>query len=144
MAASAVEVRACFEIMRELRPDLNDRDAFEQVVARRSVQGYRLLALWRRDQPVACAGFRILETFTHGRHLYVDDLITTAKERSCRHGERLFQAIIHEARVQGCEKVVLESGLANGRAHRFYFRQGMLPSALRFVLPIQKSAGGAE
>jgi hypothetical protein len=31
---------------------------------------------------------------------------------------------------------VLDAGIANHRGHRFYFRNGLLATALRFMLPL--------
>ncbi len=39
----------------------------------------------------------------------------------------------------GCVRLVLDTGMANALAQRFYFRQGMLTGALRFG----KAIGGA-
>ena len=36
------------------------------------------------------------------------------------------------AREYACARLVLDTGLANSLAQRFYFRQGMLTSAIRF------------
>jgi ribosomal protein S18 acetylase RimI-like enzyme len=135
-AETAAEIRVCFEVMRELRPHLASAEEFTDRVAGQKKSGYRLLA--GRDvsgRVVACAGFRVCENLMHGRHLYVDDLVTLDTERARGHGERLFHFVLAEARATGCEKVVLDTGLSNALAHRFYFRQGMLATALRFTLP---------
>jgi len=131
------EIRACFAVMRELRPHLASAQELADRVALQKRSGYRLLA--GRDaaeRVVACAGFRVTENLMHGRHLYVDDLVTLESERARGHGERLFRFLVDAARAAGCEKVVLDTGLSNALAHRFYYRQGMLATALRFTLPL--------
>jgi GNAT superfamily N-acetyltransferase len=138
-AASDAEIEACFPVMRELRPPLADAPSFLAQVRRQAEHGYRLLALWRgagMGQVVACAGYRVSENLIRGRHLYVDDLVTTAAERSRRHGDALFDALLAEARRQDCRWFVLDSGLENGAAHRFYFRRRMTLAAFRFALPL--------
>jgi ribosomal protein S18 acetylase RimI-like enzyme len=135
-ADTEAEIRACFEVMRELRPHLASAQELADRIAVQKESGYRLLA--GRDaaeRVVACAGFRVSENLMHGRHLYVDDLVTLESERARGHGERLFRFLLDAARAAGCEKVVLDTGLSNALAHRFYFRQGMLATALRFTLP---------
>ncbi len=41
-----------------------------------------------------------------------------------------------EARALRCAKLLLDSAMSNSLGHRFYFRTGLLASALRFTLPI--------
>jgi len=135
-AETAAEVRSCFEVMRELRPHLTSPEELVDRIAVQKESGYRLLAGRDSDgRVVACAGFRVCENLMHGRHLYVDDLVTLGSERARGHGERLFRFVLAAARAHGCGKVVLDTGLSNALAHRFYFRQGMLATALRFTLP---------
>jgi hypothetical protein len=44
--------------------------------------------------------------------------------------------VAQEGRAQGCAALVLDTGLDNVLAHRFYYRCGMLASALRFAIPL--------
>ena len=67
----------------------------------------------------------------------MDDLVTDALLRGNGHGERLMAHLREQARVLRCGKLVLDTPLSNALGHRFYFRCGMLASALRFNLPIQ-------
>lgn len=130
------DIAACHPVMRELRPHLTDAAAFQAQIRRQIADGYRLLALWRGERVVACAGFRFQENLIRGRFLYVDDLVTVADERSEGHGARLLDALGELARAQGCGWLMLDSGVALARAHRFYFRQGLAISAFRFALPL--------
>jgi hypothetical protein len=41
-----------------------------------------------------------------------------------------------EGRALGCGKLVLDTGLANALGHRFYYRAGLLATALRFTMPL--------
>jgi hypothetical protein len=41
-----------------------------------------------------------------------------------------------EARALGCSRLVLDTPLSNALGHRFYFREGLLATALRFTLPL--------
>lgn len=125
-------VRACFPVMRELRPALAGADEFAARVARQRRAGYRLLAAWRGEVPVALAGYRVQENLLHGRHLYVDDPVAAASERSRGFGARLLDALADEGRAEGCGRLVLGTGLANTLAHRFYYRQGLFAVGLGF------------
>jgi GNAT superfamily N-acetyltransferase len=147
-AASDAEVAACFDTMCELRPHLSSAGELVERVARQRADGYRLLAAWQGDAGqqtgagqqtravVALAGYRVLENLIHGRFVYVDDLVTTEPARRAGLGRRLLDAVATEAHTLGCGKVVLDTALANALAHRFYYRQGMLATALRFALAV--------
>jgi ribosomal protein S18 acetylase RimI-like enzyme len=138
-AESEAETRACFPAMRELRPRLGTAVEFLDWVARQRRHGYRLLAAWRGDDAVAVAGYREQENLVYGRFVYVDDLVTSEAERRQQLGKRLLDAVAIEARRLGCGWLVLDTALANALAQRFYFRQGMLASALRFRLALDQS-----
>ncbi|CAB3724774.1 hypothetical protein LMG3458_04295 [Achromobacter deleyi] len=129
---TADELRAAFPVMQELRPHLADESDFAARVARMRAENYALLAVWEGGEPVALAGYRYQENLIYGRFLYVDDLVTTERSRGGRHGARLLQALEGIARQAGCAKLVLDTGLANALAQRFYFRQGLLTGAMRF------------
>ncbi|APR93922.1 hypothetical protein PATSB16_05800 [Pandoraea thiooxydans] len=132
------EIAACYPAMRELRPHLSSQQEFMTRVSRQFEQGYRLLAAWRGSHAVALAGYRLQENLVYGRFLYVDDLVALETERRGRLGQRLLEALADEARAQGCAKLVLDTALSNALAQRFYYRQGMLATAMRFNLALNK------
>lgn len=131
------ELRACLPLMRELRPHLDESDDFIERVARMRGQGYRLLAAMDAGQAVALAGYRLQENLVYGRFLYVDDLVVANGRRGERWGASLLQALDATARDSGCARLVLDTGLANALAQRFYFRAGLLTSAIRFSKSVE-------
>lgn len=130
------DMAACFPLMRQLRPHLASKDEFQERTRRQGNQGYRLVAAWRNGLPHGLAGYRLAENLIHGPFLYVDDLIVDAGQRSSGVGARLMDWLKEEARRRGCAKLVLDTGLDNVLAHRFYYRQGLLALALRFYIPV--------
>lgn len=126
------DYQACFSVMQELRPHLNDAAAFAAQVRRQAAQGYRLLAGWQDEQVKGLAGYRLQENLIYGRFLYVDDLVATADARRHGLGAALIEALREEARQQGCANFVLDTGLANALGQRFYFRQGLLAVGMHF------------
>lgn len=139
-AVTDADYRSTFDVMRELRPHLTDADAFVQQMRRQAEQGYVLLTA-RHGSPdgavVALAGYRHLENTLYGRFVYVDDLVATAHARSQRLGERLLDAVRDDARQNGCGHLVLDTGLSNALAQRFYFRQGLLSRGMHFSQSLQ-------
>jgi len=125
-------LRACYPVMKQLRPHLQSEAEFLERVARQVAEGYRLLVEWQDGEPVALAGYRLQENLVYGKFLYVDDLITTEEARGSQCGARLLDALSEVAAQSGCVRLTLDTGLANALAQRFYFRQGLLTSSMRF------------
>ena len=126
---------ASYPVMRELRPNLVDADAFMVQARRQGEQGYRLLAAWQDGQVRALAGYRMLENLMNGRFLYVDDLVTTESCRGHGLGGKMIDALRQEAKRQGCVNFVLDTGMHMPLAQRFYYRQGLLALGMQFVQP---------
>ncbi|CAM3896890.1 GNAT family N-acetyltransferase [Bordetella tumulicola] len=135
---SEQDLQACFPVMQELRPHLTDLTTFIAQVRRQADQGYRLLAAWQDDQALGLAGYRLQENLIYGRFLYVDDLVTTAQARGHGVGEALIKALRNTAKQRDCAHFVLDTGLANDLAQRFYFRQGLLSKGLHFCQPLSR------
>jgi len=134
------QLRACYPVMKELRPHLDTEDEFVTRVARQREQGYRVLAAWEHGEVVALAGYRLQENLVYGKFLYVDDLVSAEKHRGRRWGALLLELLTVYAAQADCVKLVLDTGLTNGLGQRFYFREGLLPGALRFGKLIKEAA----
>ncbi len=133
---SEAHARRCYPLMAQLRLHLISEDEFICRWQQQSLDGYRLLALHVGSNILALAGYRVQENLVHGRFLYVDDLVTDANLRGAGHGAALMTRLKQDALALGCAKLVLDTPLSNALGHRFYFRHGLLATALRFSLPI--------
>ncbi|MFZ6688861.1 GNAT family N-acetyltransferase [Undibacterium sp. SXout11W] len=127
-----IQLAAVLPLMQQLRPHLADLNSWIAYWKRASKAGYRLWSLAKSDQIVALASYRIAENLVHGQYLYVEDLVTDQSERGSGYGQILMELLKQEALSQDCGKIVLDTGLNNSLAHRFYYRQGLLASSLRF------------
>ncbi|MEM5387356.1 GNAT family N-acetyltransferase [Paraburkholderia phymatum] len=136
-AETDADVMACFGVMQQLRPQLQSSEEWLAHVAVQRAQGYRLLAVWDGTKPVALAGYRRIDNLIHGRFIYVDDLITDEAGRGQGHGERLLGELRALGRADNCNRLVLDTALANARAQRFYFRVGLLARGLHFSMDLQ-------
>lgn len=136
-AESEADVRACFHVMRQLRPQLRTPEDLLANVALQSTQGYRLLAAWDESRPLALAGYRRVDNMIHGRFLYVDDLIADETARGQGYGERLLETLRELGRAENCQRLVLDTALSNALAQRFYFRSGFLSRGLHFSMDLQ-------
>jgi ribosomal protein S18 acetylase RimI-like enzyme len=130
-----VALIAAFDVVRQLRPHLDDVYQWLDIYRRQAKTGYRVLLLIKDNKPAAMAGFRIQENLIHGRFLYVDDLVTDAAYRGKGLGEKLLSALIELTENSSCERMVLDTAMANHDAQRFYLRFGLTPLATRFVTP---------
>lgn len=135
-ADTEADLRDCWPLMRELRPHLESADSLVERVGRMRTDGYRLLGVWRDAEAMALGGYRLQENLIYGRFLYLDDLVTRASARGEGWGERVIREVTRLAKEAGCDKLVLDTGLSNALAQRFYFRQGLLTSALRFSMSL--------
>ncbi|MES2414961.1 MAG: GNAT family N-acetyltransferase [Pseudomonadota bacterium] len=136
IAESEADARRCFALMKQLRPHLATEDEFVARWKRQVADGYHLMILTSGDQPVALAGYRIQENLVYGRFLYVDDLVSENAARSSGYGSQLMESLKAQTRRQGCEKLVLDTALTNSLGQRFYFRNGLLATALRFSVTV--------
>lgn len=124
---------ASFALMRELRPQLVDAQAYRCQLQRQAAQGYCLLAACDADEPVGLAGYRELENLLYGRFVYVDELVVRAGRQRGGLGGQLLAAVRAEAVRRGCAHLILDTGLHLPLAQRFYFRQGLLARGLHFA-----------
>ncbi len=122
---SEAEVRETYALMRQLRQAMSEEAYLEQVGRLMRGQGYRLAGL-REGGVLRCvAGYRLGESLSWGRYLYVDDLVSDLSQRSKGHGKRMLDWLAQEARRQGCAELHLDSGTQRLEAHRFYLRERM-------------------
>lgn len=117
------EIESCFDVMSELRPHLV-REEFLATIRYMQAEGYRLAFIRENERVVAVAGYRILTSLLMGKHLYIDDLVSSQNSRSKGFGEHMIKWLRAKARANGCNYIHLDSGVQRDRAHKFYFTQG--------------------
>lgn len=111
-------------VLQELRPHLT-KELLAQVLDEGAPQGLRFTAVFAGEQCVAVAGWRIIANTSAIRKLYVDDLSTSASERSRGYGRLLLDHLREQAIAAGCRSLDLDSGVQRFDAHRFYLRERM-------------------
>lgn len=131
-AESDADIAACFPVLRELRPHLTDAAELLARVRRQQQERYRLLAAWEGGRVIGAAGYRTQENLIRGPFVYVDDLVVLHDRRRDGIGARLLDEIARLAKEAGYGWVSLDTGLDNALGQRFYFRWGLLATALHF------------
>lgn len=111
-------------VLQELRPHLTVQ-LLKQIQREGGSQGLRFTALFDEGRCVAIAGWRVVANTSAIRKLYVDDLSTSAGERSSGHGAALLGSLMERGRELGCHRIDLDSGVQRHAAHRFYLRERM-------------------
>jgi GNAT superfamily N-acetyltransferase len=136
LAESDAEIAACAPVMAQLRPDLAGED-FVARVRRLAASGYRLACVAEGGTVLAVAGFHVRENLPWGHHLYVDDLVTDATQRSTGAGGALIDWLVAHARAAGCGRIELDSGVQRYAAHRFYLRERFEITSHHFSLDLR-------
>ena len=111
-------------VLRELRT-MRSLEELERIGSDGAHQGLRFLgAFGDDDECLGVAGWRIVINTSAANKLYVDDLVTTASQRSTGVGRALLDELKTIGRAAGCSSIELDSGVTRYRAHRFYLREG--------------------
>lgn len=125
LAQDDADIAATFDVMRQLRPQLQRDEYVATMRALRESDGLQLLALRDAGTVRAVATYRVMNMLYCGRLLYVDDLVTDEAARSRGYGARLLSRLKDEGRALGCREIQLISHVRREGAHRFYFREGL-------------------
>lgn len=136
-AVTDADVLATFPVMVELRQHLVEADYVAAIRTLEQRHGYELISLAADGEVTAAAGCRFGASLAWGPHLYVDDLVTSARRRSRGHGHLLMAWLIEHARARGCRELHLDSGVQRHAAHRFYLRERMDIACFHFKLEIK-------
>lgn len=136
LAESDAQIAACAPVMAQLRPHVGG-EGFVALVRRLAAGGYRLACAAEGGTVAAVAGFHVRENLPWGRHLYVDDLVTDATQRSTGAGRALIEWLVAHARAAGCGRIELDSGVQRFAAHRFYLRERFEISSHHFSLDLR-------
>jgi GNAT superfamily N-acetyltransferase len=118
-----VEIAHAFPLMHELRPHLV-AETFLAQIRLQQAEGYRLFGGFADGRLVALAGVRDACTLSRGPHLFVDDLVTAARERGHGHGRAMMRHLADHAAARGFDTIHLDS---RNTALGFYQRIGFEP-----------------
>jgi GNAT superfamily N-acetyltransferase len=123
IAESDADLRKISDVLLQLRP------AFDTVrlgaqIKEQMRQGYRVAYVEEAGEVLCVAGFVVGTKLAWGKHVYVDDLVTSEHRRSTGAGAKMIAWLKAYALEQGCNQLHLDSGVQRFAAHRFYLREG--------------------
>ncbi len=134
VASSDEELKRICPVMLQLRPQYTEASLIEQM-KKQQAEGYRL-AYVEQDGNILCVGgFVMGSKLAWSKHIYVDDLVTSADQRSTGAGKCLIDWFKNHARENGCEQLHLDSGVQRFAAHKFYLREGFVINSHHFAIP---------
>ena len=136
-AVSDEEIMKCFEVMSQLRTHLEETDFLDKVRDMEN-EGYKLAYMEDNSHIVAVCGYRIYSNLFMGKHLYVDDLVTSASRRSEGYGESMINWLREVAVQNDCNFLHLDSGTQREQAHKFYFKHGFTIASFHFSEKLRK------
>ncbi|MBK8202518.1 MAG: GNAT family N-acetyltransferase [Bdellovibrionales bacterium] len=111
-----------YPVMKELRKDLSFEDYMMICKNAHEADGYEIVAIESDNKVLAVMGYRILHDFVHGKHLYIDDLVSTESHRSQGLGAKLLNYAEDIAKELGCRGLRLCTGIENEQGKKFYER----------------------
>lgn len=122
---SIEEVSTALPLLQELRPHLNQESLLQIFTQAAKADQYQLTGVYVEEKLIAIMGHRILYDFVHGKHLYIDDLVTTSKVRSKGAGKMLMDYAESLAKIDQCSGIRLCTAKNNTLGQKFYERCGM-------------------
>jgi GNAT superfamily N-acetyltransferase len=131
--SSEYDFECSFPVMKELRPHLSYADYKEIYQHAHTSDGYQIIALEENGKIAALMGYRVLSDFVRGKHLYIDDLVSTQKARSKGLGTELLKYAENLAEQLDCKILRLCTGIENERGAIFYERNGWTKRAYAYT-----------
>lgn len=113
-----------YPVMKELRKDLSYQDFQHLYEKAHEADGYEVVGFESQGKVVAVMGYRVLHDLVHGKHLYVDDLVSTESQRSKGFGAKLLAHAEDLAKEFSCKGLRLCTGIENEKGKKFYERHG--------------------
>jgi len=129
------ELDIVWEVLSQLRVAI-EYDEFENLIYDMRDKEYKMFGVFDGGELVCYSGAYIQTNLYHKRHLFVDDLVTYDSVRSRGYGEAMIEYLSNYAKVAGCERLVLSSGLDRLDAHKFYNKEKFEKKSLVFVKEI--------
>ncbi|MBX9767234.1 MAG: GNAT family N-acetyltransferase [Bdellovibrionales bacterium] len=133
VARTQKDLERCFPVMKELRAHLEMEDYLSIYREAHRADGYEIVAIEQGGAVVAIMGYRILSDFVRGRHIYIDDLVSTQSARSSGLGAELLKYAEEIASKAGCAALRLCTGIENEGGIRFYERNGWTKRAFAYT-----------
>ncbi|SET85470.1 GNAT family N-acetyltransferase [Thalassotalea agarivorans] len=119
------------QVLHELRPQFSAENIQSQI-KEQMADGYQIAYVEEAGEVLSVAGFVFGKKLAWGKHIYVDDFVTTQDQQSMGAGKYLLDWLKQHARDHGCQQLHLDSGVQRYMAHKFYLREGFIIASHHF------------
>lgn len=133
MARTKLDLERCFPVIKELRPNLTLSDYLSIYELSHENDDYEIVTIEEDGNVLAVMGYRILHDFVRGKHIYIDDLVSTEQARSKGLGAELLVYAERIAKEENCNSLRLCTGFENERGQKFYDRNGWVQKAIAYT-----------
>lgn len=140
LAQTDAELDAVGDVLLQLRSNFEKQELIDRIKEQRK-EGYTLAYVELDGEVISVAGFVICTKLAWGKHVYVDDLVTSKRYRSSGAGSLLIDWLKSYAREHGCDQIHLDSGVQRSSAHRFYLRKGFNIASHHFSMTHLTASG---
>lgn len=110
-------------VLLELRGQYEKQNLIDSISLQMQ-NGYEIAYVELANRVLSVIGFSIGYKLAWGKHIYIDDLVTSESHRSTGAGKLLIEWIKEYALENGCKQIHLDSGVQRFAAHKFYLREG--------------------
>ncbi|MEO5893333.1 MAG: GNAT family N-acetyltransferase [Ferruginibacter sp.] len=131
LATNEGDISKCWEVMKVLRPHLNESDFVATVIEMIS-EGYQLAFIQEDGIAVSAIGYRFQQFLFNGKHCYIDDLSTMPGKTGNGYAGKLIDYVIDVCKQKGLKTITLDSGFTRIDAHRLYLQKRFEISAFHF------------
>lgn len=138
VAKNHAELEKCFPVMKELRPHLSFEDYISIYEDAHRNNGFEIVAIEEDNKILAVMGYRILSDYVRGKHIYVDDLISSESVRSKGLGSELLKYVEGVAKELNCTTLRLCTGIENDRGVKFYEKNGWTKRAFAYTKKLKQ------
>lgn len=138
-ANSPHDLERFYPVMKELRKDLSYQDFLSLYEKAHEADGYEVVGFEINGKVLAVMAYRILHDLVHGKHLYIDDLVSTESQRSKGLGAKLLAHAEKIAKENSCKGLRLCTGIENESGKKFYERNGWSLRAVAYKKKLTNS-----
>jgi ribosomal protein S18 acetylase RimI-like enzyme len=131
-----IDLKRCYPVMKELRPHLKYEDITIYHESHKR-DGYEIAAIECAGAIAAVMGYRVLFDYVRGKHIYIDDLVSTEAARSQGLGAELLTFAEGIAKESDCKVLRLCTGIENERGVKFYEKNGWSKRAFAYTKHIE-------
>jgi GNAT superfamily N-acetyltransferase len=132
-----IDLKRCYPVMKELRPHLEYEDYITIYQESHKRDGYEIAAIECDGAIAAVMGYRVLFDYVRGKHIYIDDLVSTEAARSQGLGAELLTFAEGIAKESDCKVLRLCTGIENERGVKFYEKNGWSKRAFAYTKHIE-------